>query len=120
MAHFAQINKDNFVEQVIVVNNEVLLDENGNESEAKGIAFCQSLLGGNWVQTSYSGSFRKNFAGIGYTYDPINNYFFAPQPFPSWTLDADAKWQPPVRMPEGETLYQWDETTLSWIAPTNN
>lgn len=118
MAHFAELDETNVVKQVIVVHNNELLDENGNESEAKGIAFCQSLFGGNWIQTSYNGSIRKNYAGIGFIYDPIMDAFYTSQPYPSWTLDENAKWQPPVPMPEGETLYQWDEATLSWIAPT--
>jgi hypothetical protein len=80
MAHFAQLDENNVVTQVIVVNNNELLDENGNESEAKGIAFCQSLLGGNWVQTSYNGNIRKNYAGIGYIYDPIRDAFIPPKP----------------------------------------
>ena len=69
MAHFAQLDENNFVTQVIVVHNNELLDESGVEQESKGIAFCQSLLGGNWVQTSYNNNFRKNYAGIGFTYD---------------------------------------------------
>jgi len=78
MAHFAQLDETNIVTQVIVVNNNELLD-NGVESEAKGIAFCQSLLGGNWVQTSYNETIRKNYAGIGYIYDPVRDAFIAPK-----------------------------------------
>lgn len=115
MAHFAEINADNVVQQVIVVHNNELLDENGNETEAKGIAFCQSLFGGDWVQTSYNGSFRKNFAGVGYTYDPIADHFFAPQPFPSWTLNENAQWEAPVAMPTDGKLYTWNENTKEWV-----
>jgi hypothetical protein len=78
MAHFAQLDENNIVTQVIVVNNSELLDENGNESEAKGTAFCQSLFGGNWKQTSYNANFRKNYAGIGFTYDPVADEFNPP------------------------------------------
>lgn len=78
MAHFAQLDDNNIVTQVIVVNNNELLDETGNESEAKGIAFCQSLFGGNWKQTSYNANFRKNYAGIGFTYDPVADEFNPP------------------------------------------
>jgi hypothetical protein len=87
MAHFAQLNENNMVTQVIVVhNNELLVD--GIEQEAKGIAFCQNLLGGTWVQTSYNRTFRKNFAGIGYTYDAQRDAFIAPQPEgEGWLLD---------------------------------
>jgi hypothetical protein len=117
MAHFAQLDENNIVTQVIVVaNNELLLD--GVENETKGIMFCKSLLGDDtrWVQTSYNGNIRKNYAGIGYTYDPVADHFFAPQPYPSWTLDADAKWQAPTPYPtEEEKFFTWDEPTLSWV-----
>ena len=71
MAHFAEIGSDNVVKRVVVVNNDVILDSEQNESEAIGIEFCQSLFGmdTNWVQTSYNGAFRKNFAGFYFTYD---------------------------------------------------
>lgn len=117
MAHFAQLDENNVVTQVIVVaNDELLLD--GVENETKGIMFCKSLLGDDtrWVQTSYNGNIRKNYAGIGYTYDPVADHFFAPQPYPSWTLDADAKWQAPTPYPtEEEKFFTWDEPTLSWV-----
>jgi hypothetical protein len=112
MAHFAQLDDNNVVTQVIVIDNaELLLD--GVESEAKGVAFCKSLFGEgtNWVQTSY---IRKNYAGIGYTYDLANDWFYSPQPYPSWTLDADAKWQSPVAYPDDDKIYLWNESTLSW------
>jgi hypothetical protein len=74
MAHFAELDENNIVKQVIVVhNNELLVD--GVESETKGIEFCQSLFGGNWIQTSYNATFRKNYAGINFTYDPIRDAF---------------------------------------------
>ena len=78
MAHFAQLDETNIVTQVIVVHNNDLLD-NGIESEVKGIAFCQSLFGGTWVQTSYNGNIRKNYAGVGYTYDPVRDAFIGPK-----------------------------------------
>jgi hypothetical protein len=114
MAHFAQLDDANIVTQVIVVANDELLD-NGTESEAKGAAFCESLLGGRWVQTSYSGSIRKRFAGIGFTYDSEADVFIAPQPFASWTLDASHEWQPPTPMPTDEKRYRWDEDALAWV-----
>ena len=115
MAHFAQLDDNNVVTQVIVVANEELLLD-GVESEDKGVIFCKSLFGEDtkWKQTSYNGNIRKNYAGIGYTYDATNDYFYAPQPYPSWTLDADAIWQPPVAMPTDGKMYTWNETTLSW------
>ena len=116
MAHFAQLDDNNVVTQVIVVaNEEILLD--GVETEAKGVIFCKSLFGEDtkWKQTSYNGNIRKNYAGIGFSYDAGRDAFIAPQPFPSWTLNEDTcQWQPPTPMPT-EGLWQWDEATLSWI-----
>ena len=123
MAHFAQLDENNVVTQVIVVANEELLLD-GVENETKGIMFCKSLLGEDtrWVQTSYNSNFRKNYAGIGMSYDPIADYFYAPQPYPSWTLDANANWQAPTPMPVEEgKLFVWNEETLSWnelVLPT--
>lgn len=115
MAHFAQLDDNNVVTQVIVVANEELLLD-GVESETKGVIFCKSLFGEDtkWKQTSYNGNFRKNYAGIGYTYDVANDYFYAPQPYPSWTLNTEARWQPPVAMPTDDKMYSWNEATLSW------
>jgi len=116
MAHFAQLDENNVVLQVIVVHNNDCLDENGNESEAVGVAFCQSLLGGNWKQTSYNGNMRKNYAGIGYTYDAGRNAFIAPKPFASWVLNEDTCiWNSPVPYPTDGNRYSWDEATTSWI-----
>jgi|TARA_R100000479_G_scaffold79011_1_gene38330 hypothetical protein len=118
MAHFAEINENNIVKQVIVINNQVLLEADNTESEIKGIDFCESLYGHrNWVQTSYNGNFRYNYAGIGYTWDADNNAFYAPQPYPSWTLDDNYKWQAPVPYPEDgspEKIYQWNEENQEW------
>jgi hypothetical protein len=115
MAHFAQLDDSNTVLQVIVVANEELLLD-GVESEVKGVIFCKSLFGEDtkWVQTSYNGTFRKNYAGIGFTYDPIANHFFAPQPFPSWTLNDDAIWEAPVAYPTDGKRYTWNEDTQEW------
>ena len=79
MAHFAQLDENNVVTQVIVAHNNELVD-NGVEREELGVAFCQSLFGANtrWVQTSYNGSIRKNYAGVGYTYDPVADEFVPP------------------------------------------
>jgi hypothetical protein len=116
MAHFAQLGNDNIVTQVIVVANEELLD-NGVESEAKGIAFCQSLLGGDWKQTSYNGTMRKNYAGVGFVYDVERDAFIAPKPYPSWVLDEDCQWQAPVERPT-DVMTTWDEETTSWVPAT--
>lgn len=75
MAHFAELDKNNAVLRVIVVNNTELLDADGAEQEALGQAFCTNLLGGNWKQTSYNAAFRKNFAGVGFTYNPVLDEF---------------------------------------------
>lgn len=114
MAHFAELDENNTVLRVIVVNNSDCLDENGNESEAVGIQFCQNLLGGNWVQTSYNGNFRRRYAGIGYVYNSSIDAFVPQQPFPSWTLDANADWQAPVPKPDDGKLYNWNEETQAW------
>ncbi len=89
MAHFAQLNEENIVTQVIVVANQDTADQDGVENEAIGIAFCTNLLGGNWKQTSYNGNIRKNYAGIGYKYDADLDAFVPPQPFASWTLNTE-------------------------------
>ena len=93
MAHFAELDNQNTVLRVIVVHNNELLD-NGVESEAKGIAFCKTLFGGNWKQTSYNGTIRKNYAGIGFTYDPVRDAFIPPKPGDNWVLDeATCQWE---------------------------
>jgi hypothetical protein len=115
MAHFAQLDENNVVTQVIVVNNNELLDENGIEQESKGIAFCQALFGGNWKQTSYNGNTRKNYAGIGYTYDDSRNAFIPPKPYNSWLLNEDTcQWEAPVSYPDDGNKYEWNEETISW------
>ena len=115
MAHFAEIGLNNTVLRVIVVHNNELLDENGQESEAKGAAFCRNLFGGTWIQTSYNGTIRKNYAGIGDTYDTQRDAFIAPKPFASWVLDeSTCRWQAPTPMPNDGKMYVWDEPTTSW------
>ena len=115
MAHFAQLDENNVVTQVIVVANEELLLD-GVENETKGVIFCRSLFGGdtNWRQTSYNGNIRKNYAGIGYTYDEDLDAFISPQPYPSWVLDENAQWQAPTPYPSGDGIYQWVEDDLNW------
>lgn len=116
MAHFAEIGLNNTVLRVIVVHNNELLDENGEEQEAKGAEFCRSLFGGTWVQTSYNGTFRKNFAGTGFTYDSEKDAFIPPKPYDSWLLNDDTcVWEAPTPMPEDENRYTWDEDTTSWV-----
>lgn len=107
MAHFAKIDNDNRVTQVLVVDNS---QEHRGESFLAG----DLGLGGRWIQTSYNHNFRKQFAGVGFTYDEEGDVFVTPQPYPSWKLDENFDWQPPVKMPT-DTLYQWDEATLNWV-----
>jgi hypothetical protein len=104
MAHFAEIDSTNTVLRVIVV---------ANEHEANGAEWCNNLLGGTWVQTSYNHNIRKQYAGIGFTYDADADVFVAPQPFPSWSLDSNHDWQAPTPKPEGDWL--WDESELLWV-----
>lgn len=93
MAHFAELDENNVVKRVIVVANQEITDANGVETESVGIAFCQQLFGGVWLQTSYNGNIRKQFAGIGYTYNPALDAFIAPQPAPECDLDPEtAMW----------------------------
>lgn len=114
MAHFAQLNEQNIVTQVIVVANEELL-ENGIEREQKGIDFCKSLFGGNWIQTSYNSKIRKNYAGIGYRYDSTKDAFIPPQPYLSWSLNEETcLWDSPVPYPTDGKFYVWDEAALDW------
>jgi hypothetical protein len=120
LAHFAKI-ENNVVTQVIVVANKDTADANGVEKEYIGAAFCEKLFGGTWKQTSYNGTIRKNYAGIGYTYDADIDAFVPPQPFASWTLNNEtAQWEAPVPMPadagtgEPPKMYSWDEATTSW------
>ena len=116
MAHFARLDDTNTVTEVIVVNNFELLDESGNESEQKGIDFCKSLFGGNWIQTSYNGNIRKNFASTGYLYDLIKDAFIPLKPFPSWVLDEDiCVWKAPIPRPDASIFWVWDEENIQWI-----
>lgn len=114
MAHFAELDSNNVVLRVIVVANGDTSDAEGNEKEHIGQAFCEKLLGGRWVQTSYNGKVRKRYAGVGYKYDAALDAFIAPQPFPSWSLDANTDWQAPVPMPTDGKMYSWDEAAQSW------
>ena len=115
MAHFAQI-ENNLVTQVIVVNNEDVLDGDGNELEAVGVQFCTDLLGGDWKQTSYNGNIRKNYAGTGDTYDTTRDAFISPQPYHSWVLDeATCRYEAPVPYPTDGLVYDWNEDTTAWV-----
>ena len=145
MAHFAQLDGDNIVTQVIVVSNDDTSDSGGVETESIGVAFCQKLLGAstNWKQTSYNGNMRGNYAGIGYTYMSnvatlgvgSTDIFISPQPYPSWTIGTTAaQWAPPSTPGAAPTLtdaekaankyYVWNESNYdadpatAWVLTT--
>ena len=103
MAYYAQL-LNNIVTKVIVVNDNIV----------DGAQFCQDLFGGDWVQTFIDDP-QKNYAGIGYTYNAINNNFIAPQPYPSWTLDSNDDWQPPIPQPPPPPHTQWNEQLQKWV-----
>lgn len=116
MAHFAEIDHLNQVLRVIVVDNKDTSDAFGVEKEHIGAAFCERLFGGTWKQTSYNGNFRKNYAGIGFTYDARLDAFIPPKPFNSWVLNEfTCQWQAPMPMPNDGQMYSWDEDTTSWV-----
>jgi hypothetical protein len=116
MAHFAKIGLNGKVLQVQVVKNEVLHDSNGVEQENIGIDFLTQSTGwAVWKQTSYNGNIRKNFAGVGMTYDEDRDAFIPPKPFNSWTLnETTCRWDPPVVKPDDGQNYIWNETNQTW------
>ena len=107
MAHAAELDANNIVLRVIVVSNDL---------EPQVAEWCEQTYGGYWKQTSYNGNFRKNFAGIGYSYNADLDAFIPPKPYPSWVLDeATCQWQAPVPMPQDGELYEWDEAAGEWV-----
>jgi hypothetical protein len=128
MAHFAELDQNNKVLQVVVVSNEDV-DANGGDESAEAETFVATIVpflpfGGAWKQTSYSGSFRKQYAGVGYFYNPSLDMFISPQPYPSWSLDSNGDWLAPVTVPNvteisGLTVFpSWDEPNLQWLGST--
>jgi hypothetical protein len=115
MAHFAEIGLNNTVLRVVVVHNNELLDENNIDQESLGIDFCRTLFGGTWVQTSYNGTIRKNFAGVGFTYDSTRDAFIPPQPYSSWLLnETTCQWEAPTSYPTDGQAYYWNESSGTW------
>ena len=113
MAHFAKLNSDNIVERVEVVSNDVAT------TEKAGVDFLNNFYDTNdvWKQTSYNGNIRKNYAGVGYTYDETKDAFISPKSFNSWILNDDTcKWEAPVAYPDDGEQYKWNEDTTSWDA----
>jgi hypothetical protein len=119
MAHFAELDANNVVLRVIVVDNKDTADANGVEKEHIGAAFCERLFGGNWKQTSYNGNMRKNYAGIGHTYQADIDAFVPPKTFASWVLNDKAQWEAPVAMPTDDKRYSWDEQNQQWAEVEN-
>jgi hypothetical protein len=122
MAHFAKIGLNNIVTDVLVVANRETMDSNGVEHESIGVEFLKTLTGHEtWIQTSYNGNIRKNFAGIGYTYDSQRDAFIPPQPYQSWVLNTQTcLWESPTSMPTDSTYYVWDEPNINWLKVTND
>ena len=128
MAYFAKLGTGNIVEQVISINNAVITDSNGVEQEQLGIDFLRNLYNepnAIWKQTSYNTNggvhkfggtpFRKNYAGIGYTYDLQRDAFIPPKPFNSWILNENTcNWDAPVARPNDGNMYKWNEEILNW------
>jgi len=117
MAHFAKLGLNSKVISVHVVDNENLLDANGNEQEQIGIDYLTQIHNYPfWVQTSYNDNIRKNYAGICFRYDSERDAFIAPKPFTSWKLNEDTcKWEAPIPYPGDEnTEYFWDEEIENW------
>jgi hypothetical protein len=113
MAHFAQLNENNIVTNVIAVHNNELLVE-GVESESKGIEFCQSLFGGNWIQTSYNARIRQRYAGVGFAYLPNKDIFIEPSQYNGWVIDEELEdWVPPFPKPDSGS-WVWNNETINW------
>ena len=109
MAHFAEIDENNIVVKVLVVDNS--LEHRGADFLANDLR-----LGGTWIQTSYNHKVRKQFAGVGFTYDSVNDVFILPQPYPSWSLDENYDWKPPIEKPvETGKYFGWDEEKGEWF-----
>jgi len=129
MAHFAKLDDNNIVLAVHALDNHVTADSEGVEDENIGVAYLTKIhKHSNWKQTSYNDNFRKQYAGIGYTYDTAKDKFIKPQPFPSWSLDENDNWNAPViypsipsYIPDGQSeplfyMINWDEPGQKWIA----
>ena len=130
MAHFAELNNSNEVLQVVVISNEDV-DAHGGDLSAEAENFVKTIVPFNptgvaWKQTSYNDSFRKQYAGIGFTYDPSKDKFISVKPYPSWSLDSNDDWQAPVTFPNIDEIdnlsvyITWDESNLRWKGETIN
>jgi len=115
MAHYAWLDENHIVVNVSIGVNEDVVQEGVGGSSQAWEEFYSNATGYNIKRTSYNGNIRKQYAGIGYTYDAVNDVFIAPQPYPSWSLDENFDWQPPIAKPEGFGWY-WDEDNQEWIS----
>ena len=123
MAHFAELNSSNEVLRVIVVSNEDV-DANGGDQHADAETFVTTIVphstgGVAWKQTSYNNNFRKQYAGIGYTYDSSKDIFIADKTYDSWSLNSSDDWEAPTNKPDDGKLYYWNETNTRWEEVTN-
>ena len=130
MAHFAELDQSNKVLQVVVISNEDV-DANGGDESAEAETFVTTIVpfipfGGAWKQTSYSGSFRKQYAGVGYSYDSSKDKFISPQPYSSWSLDSSDDWKAPVTYPNVTEISStpvfivWDEDNQKWTGTVDS
>ena len=129
MAHFAELNSSNEVLRVVVISNDDV-EANGGELSSEAETFVASIVphsedGTAWKQTSYNSNFRKQYAGIGHTYDASKNKFISPQPYPSWSLDSNDDWEAPVTHPtiteidSEPVIIYWDEDNQKWLGATH-
>ena len=123
MAHFAELNSSNEVLRVIVVSNEDV-DANGGDQHADAETFVTTIVphstgGVAWKQCSYNNNFRKQYVGKGYTYDSSKDIFIAAKPYPSWTLNSSSDWEAPVNKPDDGKRYNWNEADRQWDEVTN-
>ena len=125
MAYFAKLGTGNIVEKVISINNSVIKDNNEVEQEQLGVDFINKLYNTRdvWKQTSYNNNIRKNYAGVGYTYDQTRDAFIPPKPFNSWILNENTcLWNAPFAMPttelEDNQYYSWNESIVNWEIKT--
>jgi len=117
MAHFAKLDDNNVVETIVVIYNSILDDGTENENEQQGIDYLKNIHGDDtvWKQTSFNNNIRKEYAGIGFTYDEVNDIFIRPKPYESWTLNSDFEWEAPIADPNTPNAeYIWDEENSNW------
>ena len=128
MAHFAELDSNNVVLRVVVISNDDV-DANGGDQSSAAETFVATIVpassgGASWKQTSYNNNFRKQYAGIGFTYDASKNMFIVPKPYASWTLNSSGDWEAPVTYPndveEGgkPVKTSWDEDNSRWLGTT--